>query len=113
MTRRILLSIAGLMIGSKLLLGQSVEDHLAAGREFSTKNPPAALAAFEAVLAVDSTNYEANWGAAQALVMLVGAALGGYYGAFFAQKMKAQHVRYIVIASGASMSLYFFAKQGF
>ena len=53
--------------GSKLL-GQSVEDHLAAGREFTTKNPPAALAEFEAVLAVDSTNYEANWGAAQALV---------------------------------------------
>jgi uncharacterized membrane protein YfcA len=43
----------------------------------------------------------------------VGAALGGYYGAFFAQKMKAEHVRYIVIAIGAGMSLYFFAKQGF
>ena len=68
MTRRILLLIAGLTIGSKLLLAQSVEDHLAAGREFTTKNPPAALAEFEAVLAVDSTNYEANWGAAQALV---------------------------------------------
>ena len=48
----------------------------------------------------------------QALVMLVGAALGGYYGAFFAQKMKAEHVRYIVIAIGAGMSIYFFAKQG-
>jgi hypothetical protein len=53
--------------GSKLL-GQSVEDHLAAGREFTTQNPPAALAEFEAVLAVDSTNYAANWGAAQALM---------------------------------------------
>ena len=49
----------------------------------------------------------------QALVMLVGAVLGGYYGAFFAQKMKPQHVRYMVIAIGAGMSLYFFAKQGF
>ncbi|HSE45281.1 MAG TPA: tetratricopeptide repeat protein [Gemmatimonadales bacterium] len=69
MTRRIQLLIAALLIGSgSRLLGQSVEDHLAAGREFSTRNPPAALAEFEAVLAVDSTNYEANWGAAQALV---------------------------------------------
>jgi len=49
----------------------------------------------------------------QAMLMLVGAAVGGYYGAFFAQKMKAQHVRAIVIALGAGMSAYFFAKQGF
>jgi uncharacterized protein len=49
----------------------------------------------------------------QAMVMLVGAVLGGYYGAFFAQKMKAQHVRYTVIAIGAGMSTYFFIKQGF
>lgn len=69
MTRRTQLLIAALLMGSgSKLLGQSVEDHLAAGREFTTRNPTAALAEFEAVLAVDSTNYEANWGAAQALV---------------------------------------------
>jgi hypothetical protein len=68
--RRTLLLILALIVGAspRLLRGQSVEEHLAAGREFTAKNPPAALAEFEAVLAVDSTNYEANWGAAQALV---------------------------------------------
>ncbi len=49
----------------------------------------------------------------QAMVMLVGAVLGGYYGAYFAQKMDPKHVRWIVIAIGAGMSAYFFAKQGF
>ena len=68
--RRISQLTFALMVGASpmLLQGQSVDEHLAAGREFTTKNPPAALAEFEAVLAVDSTNYEANWGAAQALV---------------------------------------------
>jgi uncharacterized membrane protein YfcA len=49
----------------------------------------------------------------QALLMLVGAAVGGYYGAFFAQKMDPRHVRWMVIAIGAGMSAYFFIKQGF
>lgn len=49
----------------------------------------------------------------QALLMLVGAAFGGYYGAYYAQKMSPRHVRWMVIAIGASMSLYFFWKQGF
>jgi uncharacterized protein len=49
----------------------------------------------------------------QAIVMTIGASIGGYYGAFFAQKMNPQHVRYIVIATGAAMSIYFFAKTGF
>ncbi|HWR36565.1 MAG TPA: sulfite exporter TauE/SafE family protein [Clostridia bacterium] len=48
----------------------------------------------------------------QALLMLVGAAAGGYYGAFYAQRMNPAHVRYAVIATGAAMSLYFFVKQG-
>lgn len=49
----------------------------------------------------------------QALLMLVGASLGGYYGAYFAQKMNPQHVRWMVIAIGAGMTVYFFVKQGF
>ncbi len=44
-------------------------------------------------------------------VMVAGALLGGYFGAHFAQKMKQQHVRWIVIAIGAGMSAYFFWKQ--
>ncbi len=49
----------------------------------------------------------------QALLMLCGASLGGYYGAYFAQKMDPRHVRWMVIAIGAGMAAYFFAKQGF
>jgi uncharacterized membrane protein YfcA len=49
----------------------------------------------------------------QALVMLVGAAIGGYFGAYYARKMDPTHVRWMVIAIGASMSVYFFWKQGF
>jgi hypothetical protein len=40
----------------------------------------------------------------QALLMLIGASLGGYYGAYFAQKMNPQHVRWMVIAIGACMT---------
>lgn len=46
-------------------------------------------------------------------VMVAGSLLGGYGGAWFAQKMKQQHVRWIVIAIGAGMSAYFFWKTGF
>ncbi len=46
-------------------------------------------------------------------VMLLGALAGGYSGAYFAQKMKQEHVRWIVIAIGAGMSAYFFWKTGF
>ncbi len=49
----------------------------------------------------------------QALLMLAGASLGGYFGAYYAQKMNPQHVRYIVIVTGAAMSIYFFVRQGF
>ncbi len=44
-------------------------------------------------------------------VMVVGATLGGYFGAHYAQKMKQEHVRWIVIAIGFGMSVYFFWKQ--
>jgi hypothetical protein len=47
----------------------------------------------------------------QALVMLVGAVLGGYGGAYFAQKLDPQIVRRFVIAVGISMSLYFFLRR--
>lgn len=49
----------------------------------------------------------------QALVMLVGASLGGYCGAYYAQKMNPLHVRWIVIAIGTVLTIYFFVKQGF
>ena len=48
-----------------------------------------------------------------AAVMVAGATLGGYFGAHFAQKMKQEHVRWIVIAIGVGMSVYFFWKTGF
>ena len=44
-------------------------------------------------------------------MMVAGALLGGYFGAWFAQRMKQEHVRWIVIAIGAGMSAYFFWKQ--
>lgn len=44
----------------------------------------------------------------QAMLMLVGASLGGYGGAYFAQKMNPQHIRYVVIVTGFAMSAYFF-----
>jgi uncharacterized protein len=47
----------------------------------------------------------------QALAMLVGAVLGGYGGAYFAQKLDPQIVRRFVIAVGVSMSLYFFVRH--
>ena len=50
------------------VLGQSVEENLTLGRDLTTRDPRGALAAFEAVLAVEPENYGANWGAAQALV---------------------------------------------
>lgn len=47
----------------------------------------------------------------QALLMLVGAALGGYFGAHFAQKVAPAKVRMFVIFIGAGLSTYFFWKQ--
>lgn len=46
----------------------------------------------------------------QALVMTAGAAVGGYMGAWLAQKIDPQWVRYLVIAVGAMMTLHFFWK---
>jgi uncharacterized membrane protein YfcA len=41
-------------------------------------------------------------------VMIFGGALGGYAGAWYAQKMHPRTVRYVVIAIGFSMTVYFF-----
>jgi uncharacterized protein len=46
----------------------------------------------------------------EALLMLVGASAGGYAGAYYAQKMNQEHVRWIVIAVGLGMAAYFFVK---
>jgi uncharacterized protein len=46
----------------------------------------------------------------QALVMIVGAALGGYFGAHYSLRLPQKYVRWFVIAVGASMTTYFFAR---
>jgi uncharacterized membrane protein YfcA len=46
----------------------------------------------------------------QALTMTLGAILGGYGGAYLAQKMQPRTVGYVVIAIGWTMTLYFFWK---
>jgi uncharacterized protein len=45
-----------------------------------------------------------------AVLMVFGAALGGYTGAFFAQKTNPRYVRWLVIAVGFGVSLYFFIR---
>ncbi len=47
----------------------------------------------------------------ETIVMIVGSILGGYFGAYFAQKTKPEHVRVIVIAIGFVLSVYYFARQ--
>lgn len=46
----------------------------------------------------------------QALVMVSGAALGGYGGAHYAQKMDSRRVRQLVIVIGLATSAYFFLR---
>lgn len=46
----------------------------------------------------------------QALLMTIGTILGGFTGAHFAQKFNPGRVRWLVVAVGATMSLYFFWK---
>jgi uncharacterized membrane protein YfcA len=46
----------------------------------------------------------------QALLMTCGAALGGYAGAWYAQKLPSQYVRWFAIAVGAGMTVYFFVR---
>ncbi len=47
----------------------------------------------------------------EAILMIAGSVLGGYYGAHFAQKMKPEYVRSMVIAIGIALSIYYFARQ--
>jgi uncharacterized protein len=46
----------------------------------------------------------------QALLMLCGAVLGGYGGAWYAQRMNPKRVRYFAVFVGAAMTTYFFIK---
>src|SRR5713101_5421607 len=47
----------------------------------------------------------------QALVMVAGAIMGGYGGAYFARKLDARVVRAFVILVGTSMTIYFFLRS--
>jgi hypothetical protein len=47
----------------------------------------------------------------QALLMLVGATIGGYGGAYVAQKIDPKYVRRLVIFVGFAMSAYFFIRE--
>jgi uncharacterized protein len=46
----------------------------------------------------------------QALLMIAGAATGGYAGAYYAQKLAPERVRQLVIVIGFGMSAYFFVR---
>jgi uncharacterized membrane protein YfcA len=47
----------------------------------------------------------------QALLMIVASLIGGYAGAYFAQRMNPAHVRWIVVVVGFGMSAYFFVRN--
>lgn len=47
----------------------------------------------------------------QALVMIVGAALGGFFGAHYSLRLPPKLVRWFVIAIGSSMTAYFFVRS--
>ncbi len=47
----------------------------------------------------------------QAILMILGAMAGGYFGAYFARKTKPEYVRAIVIVIGFTLAIYFFARQ--
>jgi len=46
----------------------------------------------------------------QALVMIVGSILGGYGGAVIAQRVSSEMIRYVVMAVGIGMTIYFFVR---
>ena len=46
----------------------------------------------------------------QAIIMVAGAVIGGYFGAHYAQKLPQQWVRVSVIVVGAGMTMFFFLK---
>jgi uncharacterized membrane protein YfcA len=45
-----------------------------------------------------------------AVLMLIGAVLGGYGGAWYARKLPPQYIRWFAIAVGAGLTFYFFVK---
>lgn len=47
----------------------------------------------------------------ETILMVVGSIVGGYFGAYFAQKTKQEHVRGMVIAIGFVLTAYFFVRQ--
>jgi hypothetical protein len=47
----------------------------------------------------------------ETIVMILGSILGGYFGAYLAQKTKPEYIRAIVIAIGFLLSAYFFVGQ--
>lgn len=47
----------------------------------------------------------------EALLMITGAAIGGYGGAWWAQRIDPKRVRWIVIAIGCAMTVYFAVKR--
>ena len=47
----------------------------------------------------------------EAIVMTAGAAIGGYAGAYYAQKVDQRIVRGIVIATGIALTIYFFGRS--
>jgi uncharacterized membrane protein YfcA len=47
----------------------------------------------------------------QSLIMLVGAVLGGYFGARFGRKLDPRVVRIIVIAIGVAATTVFFVRK--
>ena len=48
----------------------------------------------------------------QAVLMIVGASIGGYAGAYYAQKIAPDKVRALVIVIGLGMAAYFFVRGG-
>jgi hypothetical protein len=44
----------------------------------------------------------------QVCLMIVGAIIGGYGGAYFARKIEQEWIRYLVISAGLAMTIYFF-----
>jgi hypothetical protein len=54
--------------GGSRAAAQELDSLIALGLPLEARDPPQALAAFRAALQLDSTSYQANWRAAQALV---------------------------------------------
>jgi len=80
MRRRVVLPVlaAGLAVAPAALGAQDVAVLLAAGDSaYDTYRPVEAVRAFEAVLAIDSLRYEANWKAARSMVDIAKQITGG------------------------------------